>query len=61
MFETPKPRWDTLAGRVLDGFFKQVASQLPNYHSPLTVLWLCSQANDVCELSSTHSTSQNTA
>lgn len=37
MFETPTPRWDTLAGRVLDGFFEQVASQLPNYRSPLTV------------------------
>ena len=38
MFETPKPRWDTLAGRVLDDFFAQVANQLPNYRSPLTVL-----------------------
>lgn len=37
MFETPKPRWNTLAGRVLDGFFEQVADQLPNYSAPLTI------------------------
>ena len=37
MFETPKPRWDTLAGRVLDGFFERVADQLPNYNAPLTI------------------------
>ena len=37
MFDTPTPQWDTLAGRVLDAFFQQVAQHLPSYGAPLTV------------------------
>jgi hypothetical protein len=34
---TPAPRWDTLAGRVLDSFFATVHERLPEYDGPLTV------------------------
>ena len=34
---TPAPRWDTLAGRVLDSFFASVHERLPEYDGPLTV------------------------
>ncbi len=36
-WETPTPNWDTLAGRVLDAFFKAVHEALPAYAQPLTI------------------------
>jgi hypothetical protein len=33
----PPPRWDTLAGRVLDTFFAAVHARLPEYDQPLTI------------------------
>lgn len=33
----PPPRWDTLAGRVLDTFFASIHKALPDYPHPLTV------------------------
>ncbi len=33
----PPPRWDTLAGRVLDTFFAAVHAHLPEYDQPLTI------------------------
>jgi len=34
---SPSPRWDTLAGRVLDAFFTAVHEQMPEYDLPLTI------------------------
>jgi len=31
------PRWDTLAGRVLDAFFAGVQEAMPDYHQPITI------------------------
>lgn len=33
----PPPRWDTLAGRVLDTFFEAVHRALPDFQQPLTI------------------------
>ena len=33
----PPPQWDTLAGRVLDAFFRAVHDAMPAYDSPLTL------------------------
>lgn len=33
----PPPRWDTLAGRVLDSFFAAVHQAMPDYDQPLTI------------------------
>lgn len=33
----PSPRWDTLAGRVLDTFFAAVKQALPDYAQPFTI------------------------
>ncbi len=34
---TPQPRWDTVAGRLLDSFFSLVSETLPDYAPPLTL------------------------
>jgi hypothetical protein len=34
----PAPRWNTVAGRVLDGFLEDVHRALPNYQQPVTVI-----------------------
>lgn len=34
---TPAPRWDTVAGQVLDSFFAGVQAALPDYRQPLTI------------------------
>ncbi len=36
-WSTPKPRWDTMAGRVLDAFFSAVQEAMPGYDQPLTI------------------------
>ena len=36
-FTMPEPRWDSVAGRVLDDFFARVSAALPTYDSPLTL------------------------
>jgi hypothetical protein len=33
----PEPRWDTVAGTLLDAFFRAVRQELPDYDAPLTV------------------------
>lgn len=33
----PPPRWDTLAGKVLDSFFAAVHQAMPDYDQPLTI------------------------
>ncbi|MCX6837475.1 MAG: hypothetical protein NTX35_06645 [Verrucomicrobia bacterium] len=33
----PPPRWDTLAGQILDAFFAAVHQALPHYDQPLTI------------------------
>jgi hypothetical protein len=33
----PPPRWNTLAGEVLDAFFAAVHQALPTYNQPLTI------------------------
>lgn len=33
----PPPRWDTLAGKVLDSFFAAVHQAMPTYDQPLTI------------------------
>lgn len=36
-WSTPAPRWDTVAGRVLDSFFAAVHDAMPGYALPLTI------------------------
>lgn len=36
-WKTPPPRWDTLAGQVLDAFFAAVHETLPDFQQPLTI------------------------
>ena len=33
----PEPRWDTVAGTLLDAFFRAVRAELPDYEAPVTV------------------------
>jgi hypothetical protein len=34
----PAPKWDTVAGRILDGFLKTVHESLPDHRQPMTVI-----------------------
>ncbi len=36
-WSTPVPKWDTIAGRVLDTFFAAIREALPDYEHPLTL------------------------
>ena len=36
-WSTPAPKWDTIAGRVLDAFFDALRESLPAYEHPLTL------------------------
>lgn len=36
-WQIPSPRWDTMAGRLLDAFFARVHEQMPGFEGPLTV------------------------
>lgn len=33
----PEPRWETVAGRILDDFFKALRQERPDYHEPVTI------------------------
>ena len=33
----PPPRWDTVAGRILDDFVKALRQERPDYHEPVTI------------------------